>query len=395
MKKAYGLIIVLCLAAGCTGKPISTKPVNLPECYAIYDAGSTGTRLFIYYQKNSQWIEKGGLETQALTEPGSIPKIVNLLEEIRKTTDADKAFDWTTDCSELFSIQVLATAGMRLMEKNDPIKSSSIWKNINSALRTKYDGTTTEFSTKTITGYEEGLYDWLATKEWRKGRDIKGIHFGVTGMGGASSQVAFPCGSNCFNAKTIIVDQQEVEFFIHSFLKLGTTQLPASLQPSSPTIPDTCKWGVAEKSGWKKEFCVKSIKPTLLNTSGAIKDPDLNSFISIPENDHLTQWYLTGSLAYMDARQNGDVQSCCELRRSKYDGCYQEEMSCYLAVYQPLYLEALGIRNVTDAKPSKASWTMGAAICIASNCLKKLSAPRSCQWLAASKCLPEPNPARP
>ena len=394
MRKVCGLIIVLLLVAACAGGPTPIKQITLPECHAIYDAGSTGTRLFIYYEKNGDWIEQPGPEAKALTEANSVPEIVNLLEDIKTNSNADKAFDWALECNRLSTIQVLATAGMRLVEKTDPLKSVNIWKDLNDALRVSYASKVSEISTKTITGYEEGLYAWLAVKEWREKNEIMGTDFGLAEMGGASSQVIFPCGANCVNAKTIVVDNQKMKFFIHSFLKLGTTQVPASLQ-SSATMPPACEWGIAEKPGWQKKLCVNSIKPKLVDASGAIKDPNLNSFVSIPKHNHLTKWYLTGSFAYMDADRNGDVHSCCEHRRGKYDGCYEEKNSCYLAVYQPLYLEALGIKKIKDAKLSKTSWTMGAAICTVGGCLQKITVPRACQWMAASKCLPEPVTATP
>jgi hypothetical protein len=152
-----------------------------------------------------------------------------------------------------------------------------------------------EISTKTIIGYEQGLYDWLAVKEWRDENNMKGTDFALATIGGGSSQVVFPCVSNCVNAKTVVVDSREIDFFIHSFLKLGTTKLPGALQ-SSDNIPPSCEWGIAEKQAkWEKKHCLVSIKSKLVDALGAIKDPSMNRFVKIPKHDHLTEWYLTGS----------------------------------------------------------------------------------------------------
>lgn len=384
--------MILLLISGCAASHILTKPLALPVCHAIFDAGSTGTRLFIYYQQKGEWTEVEGPKAGPLKQANSIVKIVGLLEEIKTSHQNNKVFDWSIECDSLSSIQVLATAGMRLEEKNAPENSGLLWKSLNDALHADYASTLAEISTKTITGDEEAVYAWLAVKHWRDQNRIKGIDFGLAEMGGGSSQVAFPCGSKCVNAKTVIVDGQQVEFFIHSFLELGTAKLPGSIQ-SSPEIPRSCEWGIAQrKPGWNVPLCLAAIKPRLLNDLGEIKDPNLNQFIAIPKHDHLKDWYLTSSLAYMDIRadKDGDVQSCCVHRRAKNKGCYQEEKSCYLAVYQPFYLEALGIENIQYAKQSKTSWTLGAAICSTNNCFNKSKASRKCKWLPENKCLVEP-----
>lgn len=388
LRNVFFWILILLLMSGCTSSLMLAKPVTFPACHAIFDAGRTGTRLFIYYQQNGEWNEVEGPKAGPLTTANSIVNIVSLLEHIKTGPQTEKVFDWSTKCDSLSTIQVLATAGMRLEEKTAPENSASLWNNLNEALHSSYGSTLADISTKTITGDEEAIYAWLAVKHWRNENKIEGVDFGLAEMGGGSSQIAFPCGTNCVNAKVVKVDGQEIGFFVHSFLGLGTTELPGSLQLSDD-IPQRCEWGVATRQPhWQREQCLISIETMLVDTAGAIRDPSLNDFVSIPNNDHISDWYLAGSFAYMDLVKNADVGNCCEQRYGMNNGCYEKENSCYLAIYQPFYLEAIGVKNIKEAKQSKKSWTMGAAVCAASDCLKKRKL-RTCEWLPEKKCLAE------
>ena len=369
--------------------------MNRPECHAIYDAGSEGTRLYIYYKKNGRWTEEKGPEidkinlADGLKDPNVLQNVVNLLDEF-------KSFDWTKECSGISSIQVLATGGMRLAENGDSAGSIALWKDLHSRLLKSYGKYVkpSDITVKTITGYEEGIYAWLAVRKRHEKHKLNTTDFGIAEMGGASSQVTFPCGINCTNARNIVIDQQEMKFSIHSFLKLGTGQLPESL--GFKGISGECKWGNGLTSVFNEQACSKAIKAELVHDSNAIFDPTSKTFIKLPDRSHVAKWYLTGSFYYMDRElakgKKSDVSNCCENQLGKLKGCYEQQKSCFVAIYRPLFLEALGIRHADPKNVMKAkiSWTMGAVICNETDCLQKITT-RQCPWLTSSACLIPPN----
>jgi len=441
MSNVPGLTTVVLLLAGCATNTVATAD-NQTRCQAIFDAGSTGTRLWIYYQDGNDWTGVRKQETSALADqaarkvdPEAAQAIVGQLEAFKETMAK-------SGCGSISSIKVLATAGMRLAEKNDST-SSKFWQQLFDALSDKNKNVTV--TTQTITGYEEGIYAWLARREERRKAGLADNNFGVAEMGGVSTQVVFPC-LNCADTKTIYAGTgNALKLFVHSFLRLGTTQLPESLG-FRPEFPPACKWGAGLQPPWEKEYCAKLIEPRLLvpqtvgrKTSYQIRDPSLGMSIPIPDTAHVKSWYFAGSFAFMDVGINGDVHSCCEHRREKFRGCFDEERSCFISIYRPLFLKSLGIEesdlerlgeaegnhkelgealgralsmtaeqlkkldtelgklDKEDARVKQGndvSWTLGAAICEAAKCLPK-RAPDQCSWLTDSKCLAPPKEKKP
>ena len=84
-----------------------------------------------------------------------------------------------------------------------------------------------------------------------------------------------------------------------------------------------------------------------------------------------TKWALTGAFAYW---KSGDIADCC---RSLGD-CFRAETSCYRAVYLPHYLETFAIEG---GEPAASSWTLGAVLCRADDCLRDAGS-LPCRWRA-------------
>ena len=368
------------------------KPQHL-QCHVVYDAGTTETRVYVYYKKGGEWVEEKGPTTEkrlagGVTDDTIVDAVVNLLDDF-------ESFNWKDECRDVVSIQMLATAGMRQEEKKDSAAVATLWEKLHTGLHKKYGQYVdwSDITTKTITGYEEGIYAWLSVKKAREQLKVTGTDFGVVEMGGGSTQVTFPCGKNCANSRNLVIDNKTVPFSIYSFLGLGTDRLPESIDIIG--VPAECKYGFGPKFDAKS--CSDPIKDDLIK-AGAIKDPHLNTFVATPNGSHLAKWYLAGSFFYMDEQlrkgRESDVSNCCVNQLGKFEGCYDLEKSCFVTMYRPIFLEALGI-NYTDTpkvEPIKSSWTLGALICDKTDCLQKVS-PRTCPWRAASKCL-EP-PAKP
>ena len=356
------------------------------DCRIIYDAGSGGTRLYIYRQTRIGWEEHKGPEVAALADP---------VREIRDKTwnDADKVvsevvaalpamlkdaplkdgqrawqgFDWRNLCN-VVSASIFATAGMRIAEQTQRSRSADLWRKLKQELTTAV-GQNVAVSVRTLSGFEEGLFTWLALAETSGTSD-----FGIAEMGGASAQVTYPCPQcdpKSDRVRTIDVGGQPVQFFSYSFLGLGTYEAPRTLG-----FPMSCRYGIGKLNpSWKVEHCVDRIR--FSNANGYVYDPynfsngayGIDSKLPTRKSK-VEKWYLTGAFAYM---KDDDVARCCATEGS----CYEPETACFVAVYLRKYLSALKLANTEF---SRASWTKGANLCLARNCLARAHPAPLCRW---------------
>lgn len=348
------------LFIGCTTQTETVGPASdLPACHIIYDAGSKATRLYVYEQAADGWLKHYGPRRNALADPvrgirgktmADVDELVNdmvsALDEMRGDGFVNKkgktkwpAFDWQTKCN-IETAAVYATAGMRLAEQDDAAGSTELWKKLNDKLSNRLG---MPVITRTITGYEEGLYAWLAIRE-----DQEDGGFGIAEMGGASVQVAFPC-PNCDATRQVWVKGRNTAIASYSFLGWGQDEAwksfgssPACVRGAGKIYPD---WNVAD--------CAASIK-----VSSAVSD-EINAYVS--SADELL-WYRTGAFRYM---KNSDVDRFC---REGKDSGFEPKSSCFRAVYLEHVLKTLGVP--AGSFKSDLDWTLGAVVCTDTRCLE-------------------------
>ncbi|MGB5486986.1 MAG: hypothetical protein WBN06_06330 [Lysobacterales bacterium] len=354
------LMILLLLTASCT-TPVERQSIadDVPGCHIIYDAGSTRTRLYIYEQSATGWIKHRGPRTAALADPargirgktmsdaGSVvDDIVAAIDRIRSDGPLDKkgiprwpAFDWQKEC-RLDAVNVNATAGMRLAEQQNPHASEKLWEMLNKRLSAAVGMPVT---TRTLNGFEEGLFAWLATRE---GQDDG--NFGVAEMGGASMQVTFVCPA-CETARQIRVKGQIVPVYSHSFLGWGQDEawkkigyLPACARGAGLNDPD-----------WKPADCAVGM------TGFSHAAADVSSYVSSADG---LRWYLSDAFRYM---KDTDIDQFCRLGT---DSGFEAVSSCFRAVYLQEVLDQLGIP--VDAETTDVDWTLGAVVCTITHCLE-------------------------
>lgn len=363
------------------------------DCRVIYDAGSGGTRLYIYERTATGWRERKGPEVAALADPvreirGSkwdqadkvVAEVVAALPAMLKDApleDGERAWqgiDWRNKCN-VVSVSVFATAGMRIAEQTQRTRSETLWRNLKQGLQTVV-GANVPVTARTLTGFEEGLFAWLALAETSGTTD-----FGIVEMGGASTQVAYPCphcDAKSDSVRTIDLGGSRVRFFSDSFLGLGTNEAPRTLG-----FPPACRYGIGESnSGWKLAHCADRIRFSYKR--GTIFDPynfangAYGRDVAIPTADaRVAKWYLTGAFQYMEQTT---PDQCCATRGA----CYEPETACFRAVYLEKYLAAL---KLTNTQPSSSSWTKGANLCLAGNCLAPAQPSPVCRW-SDRGCLP-------
>lgn len=357
---AFSLLLWSVLVAACTSSPERLKPgPDASACYIIYDAGSSATRLFVYQETATGWLNHKGPKTGALSDPirgtrgksmadanNLINDVLLALDDMHRDGPADKngesqwtAFDWQQNCSTK-AVAVYATAGMRLAEKQDAINSALLWTKLNDRLSEKLGVSVT---TRTLTEYEEGLYSWLAIRESRDDES-----FGVAEMGGVSLQVTYPCPF-CGTAPKVKVKGQIIPVFGHSFLGWGQDEAWRKFGGLT-----ACAWGAGLKiPNWEVDACEASMvgfAEASADVTGMVKDSgDLH-------------WYLTSAFSHM---QNTDIDNFC---RKGINSGFDPESSCFRAVYLQSVLDTLALPD--DYELSDVNWTLGAVVCTATRCLE-------------------------
>ncbi len=203
-------------------------------------------------------------------------------------------------CSEIRSVNVYATAGMRLKEQTNEDESLTLWKRLRNEidkyinerrqsqdsmwLQTKYYG-------RTITGFEEGIYAYLAMGQTYE------IDVGLTEMGGASAQIVFPTNLDQNpknNILEVMIAGVNRNYYSNSFLGLGQDQA-ALLNGITPN----CRNGVKGLNDtWSVDTCGIDVRVTELE--GKINDPfnyhgeTLGRTVSIPESKNVKKWKFSG-----------------------------------------------------------------------------------------------------
>lgn len=398
------LMSLVFLLAGCAGMsgpgaPGGVAGAGQTDCQIVFDAGSSGTRLFVYAKGSQGWVEHAGPKTVALADPvrqirgkkhadldSVTNEVVAQLDRIRQAGPASaqgkpawEAFDWVSQC-RVTDAMVLATAGMRIAEHEDPVQSKVLWSSLQRKLQVRL-GAGPRVVARTLTGFEEGLYAWLAVSESRADS-----RFGIAEMGGASAQVAFPC-AGCDPAddavRSVQVKGESLKIYSYSFLGLGQDEAPKTLG-----LPAGCAHGVGlQMPGWQRSDCASRID---LAAASGLRDPynfdtraapgaarARGTARAIPTaRADVGGWVLTGAFNYLNPQA---VSQCCQ----NQNACYEAPTSCFRAVYLDKYLDSLGIP--VAAPKADVSWTQGAVLCAASQCLQQAPAP-VCRW-SASGCL--------
>ncbi len=405
--RAVAVVLIVLTSSGCAicsrppsspVSPAADEAVASPErsdCRFLFDAGSSGSRLYLYEHTDAGWVEhRGNGDLPALADPvreirgmtwddidrvvaeivGALPAMV----EDGPLDDGEPAwtgFDWRTHCNVL-SAGIYATAGMRIAEQTHRARAAELWPLLERGLAaTLGDGVAV--SARTLSGFEEGLFTWLALRETAGSND-----FGIAEMGGASTQVAYPCpqcAEDAEDVRTVIVDGEPLRLFSYSFLGLGVDEASKSLG-----FPMSCRYGIGELNpGWQEEHCASRID--FSGASGGIYDPynfgdgRYGIDTDLPTADAtVSKWYLNDVFSYMSA---DDLDRCCRTSGE----CYQAETACFRAVYLRKYLAALGLE---DGTPTRERWTKGANLCLAEDCLSAAKPAPICRW-AEEGCLGE------
>jgi hypothetical protein len=381
------LLFTQCITLAAEPVKTEANAEKRPSCYILFDAGSSGTRLYVYEKQSTGWFEHVGPKVGALADPvrefrgkkhsdidAVTSEVVATLDDMKEEGPFDekkgknkwKAFDWSKQC-HILGAMVYGTAGMRIAEQKNREKSSELLTVLKQKLQEKV-GDAVKVSTRTLADYEEGLYAWLTVREYKKHNN-----FGIVEMGGASTQVTFPCptcDASDDATRMIMVNGSPLQIYSYSFMGMGQDESPKTLG-----IPESCAYGIGTTHPhWKESDCAEKI---VVAEAKGIRDP--YNFSQGQQGTHrivptqkaaVSDWYLTGTFNDMDDNR---IETCCV----NTGECPVGESACFRPVYFNKYLKTLNIPK--SAEKMDVSWTLGAVLCTTENCLQK-AAPLVCRW---------------
>ncbi|KAF2396594.1 hypothetical protein EJ06DRAFT_226412 [Trichodelitschia bisporula] len=248
----------------------------------ILDAGSSGTRVYVY-----RWLNSERARSQASPqELKTLPELVTKKNWTKKTKPGVSTFGEKPtkvgpdhlapllehalshvphDQVEHTPFFLLATAGMRLLPDN---QRKDVLKEICSYVRsnTKFQVPDCDLHIQVIPGETEGLYGWVAANYLLGGFDHPEEHnhgkdhhtYGFLDMGGASAQIAFAPNATeadrhaddlkLLRMRTLNGQPQEYRVFVTTWLGFGANEarrryikaLEESVDTHESELPDPC-----------------------------------------------------------------------------------------------------------------------------------------------------------
>lgn len=197
----------------------------------MVDAGSTGTRAFIYTWESTKTIpdvhphpsvkDAYSIELDIpLASAAKKPEVVNEIFEQIINYCSDKIPKEHVEKTRLF---IFATAGMRLLQQKD---QDRILNNVYNYLAENSPFKLKRRYIRVISGIEEGVYGWISVNHLLNIFETEKPTVGALDMGGASFQIAIqvPDGSSAPSIHNVTIGNKHLKLFAHSYLGYGVNQ---------------------------------------------------------------------------------------------------------------------------------------------------------------------------
>ncbi len=215
MKKMLIFTLLALLIVGCSTDHQSDE-TSFPQKVAIIDAGSSGSRLYIYEVKADSTVKllyPASDQEKNESKGRAISTVANHLDSVRAYYDGMTLCYKGGNGGENIPLYILATAGMRIQDKT---KADGVYDKLRTI------GEANGFSLKaamTIAGRYEGLYAWIATN-YENGT-LTTSPKGIIEVGGVSAQLAFVSKTSDIPADNKIVRQGWGTIYSKSYLGGG------------------------------------------------------------------------------------------------------------------------------------------------------------------------------
>lgn len=238
LPRSLFLSLLLCLA-GCAG--IQPAPAYL----AVIDAGSSGSRAHLYrIERNAQRVAVADLAEftedglAALSRFGAQPAAAGpqgmqpLLRRVAAYLDSQAI------PKSAVRVDVLATAGMRLLAEADPKAARAVYASVQETVAR--DGFRPG-QADTISGADEGRYAWVDVNYLSRSFDEGGQTQGIIDVGGASAQIAYATeDEHHAHVATVSVNGRRYPVLSASFLGLGQNEARRAMIAASGTAMNPC-----------------------------------------------------------------------------------------------------------------------------------------------------------
>lgn len=236
--KTVSLSLLLSLAA-CAGFTPS------PSYLAVVDAGSSGSRVHLYrVERDAQRIAVADLaeftddDLPALSRFGAQPAAAGpqgMQPLLRRVADyADRH----AIARSAVRVDVLATAGMRLLAEADPQAERAVYASVRETIAR--DGFAPGRAA-TISGADEGRYAWVDVNYLGGGFDGGMRTQGIIDVGGASAQVAYATAdAQHADVAMLSVNGRRYPVLSVSFLGLGQNEARRAMISASGTMMNPC-----------------------------------------------------------------------------------------------------------------------------------------------------------
>ncbi|KAI5193282.1 ectonucleoside triphosphate diphosphohydrolase 5/6 [Nematocida minor] len=349
-----------------------TKP-SKDKFVAVFDGGSTGTRINIY-----QFDEKGlvlkshflhrlfpGIHNSKTPE-NDIKQLLALGKAHLEKKEHRTGYD--------FPIVFNGTAGLRLIDER---KRNSVLEIVKKTIQEETKKK--EIEVRVIDGKEEGFYAWAALVFVTQMKE----KIGIIDLGGGSAQISFEIDKDMQGAQDGIVHGKNKDVLSRSFLGMG---LVAGLENVHKTDKNgVCEWKSASFDINRCKVHIKSAISAMIQerTQGKEVAPGISQvntmFVSsfIAETLHLLQTPVNPQ--FKDIKDvvssicsNNSVMANSNLGKPEQTSnpnvvSKQKKPDCISVLYAVMFMENLGVGLFTPIKnsaniPTDISWSLGRAL---------------------------------
>lgn len=339
-------------------------------CGAVIDAGSTGSRLYIYtIQEGSslpiiQEVFSRKVAPGLSTLSGNQKQINTYLDQLFSEVSEDSSMP----------VYIYATAGMRLLPSSKQTQSYAAiqsWFNNHPQWHLE--------EAKTITGQEEGLFGWLSVNYKLNKLNSDSKQVGVIDIGGSSVQITFPASegdSDLTDVLNVNLFEQHYKIYTHSFLGLGQEKIIDQFSQTPECFIQDYP-GVEVMGKGDALTCAQKITP-LINQVHQV-DRIVQPMVAKQSVD---MWYGIGAIpnlannapfsyAHYFSNESLISKANTQVCHQSWESLTQEYNTEYLYVdcIVPAYLYALMVNGygIDATQPiyfdaEQASWTLGALL---------------------------------
>lgn len=342
---------------------------------AVFDGGSTGTRLNVYmFDAKGLTLQDHLLES---TEPG-IHEVTDPAQTISELLEKGQVFLTQHGHTGGYNFPVVfnGTAGLRLL---DASARDKVLGQVKAALSQRLGRTDVEV--RVIDGKEEGFYAWSALVFVTQMKE----KIGIIDLGGGSAQISFEIDKDHQASEEGVVHGKAKNVLSRSFLGMG---LVAGLQ----AVRQSDAQHVCQRDAGKFDIakCKRHIKSTVeqlirQKTGGKEAAPGISQittiFVSSYISEILQMIQTVKQTKFQDLKNLVDVV-CNPARVPAFTASYTlssglaanpklpppaHRLSCVSVIYAVTFMESLGVGLFTPVKdaaliPVDISWSLGRAL---------------------------------